>query len=107
MNYSRRCCADPSLMKILHSTVVVIALVGAAALAWWLKNGTPAQAAVMTAGGAAAGALANAQGPVPVEVGRVQVMRLEDDTQAVGTLRSHQGVMLRPEVSGRVAKLGF
>jgi membrane fusion protein (multidrug efflux system) len=34
-------------------------------------------------------------------------MRLEDDTQAVGTLRSRQGVVLRPETSGRVQALSF
>lgn len=34
-------------------------------------------------------------------------MSLQDETQAVGTLRSRQGVMLRPEVGGRIAKLGF
>ncbi len=34
-------------------------------------------------------------------------MTLEDDAQAVGSLRSQQGVMLRPEVSGRIASLGF
>jgi len=40
-------------------------------------------------------------------VGKVSLARLEDDAQAVGTLRSNQSVMLRPEVSGRVVKLGF
>ena len=34
-------------------------------------------------------------------------MTLDDDAQAVGSLRSRQGVMLRPEVSGRIAQLGF
>ncbi len=34
-------------------------------------------------------------------------MRLEDDAQAVGSLRAFQGVMLRPEVSGRILRLGF
>lgn len=34
-------------------------------------------------------------------------MRLQDDAQAVGTLRSRQSVMLRPEVAGRVQQLGF
>ena len=34
-------------------------------------------------------------------------MRLEEDATAVGSVRSHQGVMLRPEVSGRVQRLGF
>jgi len=30
-----------------------------------------------------------------------------DDTQAVGSLRSRQGVMVRPEVSGRITQLNF
>lgn len=34
-------------------------------------------------------------------------MSLQDETQAVGSLRSRQGVILRPEVGGRIAKLGF
>ena len=34
-------------------------------------------------------------------------MTLTDDVQAVGSLKSSQGVMLRPEVSGRIARLGF
>jgi membrane fusion protein (multidrug efflux system) len=46
-------------------------------------------------------------GPVPVEVARVEPTRLEDDTQAVGTLRARQGVILRPEVSGRIRTLQF
>jgi membrane fusion protein (multidrug efflux system) len=32
---------------------------------------------------------------------------LRDDAEAVGTLRSSQNVMLRPEVAGRVLSLGF
>jgi membrane fusion protein (multidrug efflux system) len=42
-----------------------------------------------------------------VEVGKVETTRLEDDTQAVGTLRSRQGVVLRPETSGRIQSLSF
>ncbi len=34
-------------------------------------------------------------------------MTLDDDAQAVGNLNARQGVMLRPEVSGRVARVGF
>ncbi|MGH8858670.1 MAG: efflux RND transporter periplasmic adaptor subunit, partial [Polaromonas sp.] len=33
--------------------------------------------------------------------------RLADDTQAVGSLRSRRGVVLRPEVSGRITQLNF
>ncbi len=42
-----------------------------------------------------------------MEVGKVLRTRLEDDAQAVGTLRSNQAVVLRPEVSGRIVTLGF
>lgn len=42
-----------------------------------------------------------------VEVSRVATVRLQDDAQAVGTLRSQQSVVLRPEVSGRVARIAF
>jgi membrane fusion protein (multidrug efflux system) len=102
-------------MKIVHTGVVVVALIGAGVLAWWWQNRVAAQSATALAvNGVAAGRGAGSGqggatpgGPVAVEVGRVEAMRLEDDTQAVGTLRSRQGVMLRPEVSGRIAKLAF
>ena len=42
-----------------------------------------------------------------VEVGKVVRTRIEEDAQAVGTLSSRQSVMLRPEVSGRISRLGF
>jgi membrane fusion protein (multidrug efflux system) len=100
-------------MKILHTGVVVVALIGAGVLAWWWQNRVAAQTGISPAVNGAAGNRVAGQGtaapggPVAVEVGRVEAMRLEDDTQAVGTLRSRQGVMLRPEVSGRIAKLAF
>ncbi len=42
-----------------------------------------------------------------MEVARAEIATLTDDLLAVGSLKSAQGVMLRPEVSGRVSKLGF
>ena len=46
-------------------------------------------------------------GPAVVEVGKVEVVRIEDDAQAVGSLRAAQTVIVRPEVSGRIVKIGF
>lgn len=46
-------------------------------------------------------------GPPAVEVARVELSRIEDDSQAVGSLRALQGVVLRPEVSGRIQSLSF
>ena len=37
----------------------------------------------------------------------MEVIKLTDDTQAVGSLRSRRGVVLRPEVSGRITQLNF
>lgn len=46
-------------------------------------------------------------GPVPVEVVRLKPQRVVEELQAVGTLRANQSVVLRPEVTGRVATIGF
>jgi membrane fusion protein (multidrug efflux system) len=98
-------------MNKVHTTVAVLALAGAAFAAWWLQNRPAASPAANAAPSAAARGPAagpgGAQGPAAVEVGRAELTRIEDDAQAVGSLRSNQGVMLRPEVSGRVSKLGF
>jgi membrane fusion protein (multidrug efflux system) len=99
-------------MKKVHTTVAVLALAGAAFAAWWLQNRSPpppaahAAPVASTARGSGAGP-GGPQGPAAVEVGRAELTRIEEDAQAVGSLRSNQGVMLRPEVSGRVSKLGF
>jgi membrane fusion protein, multidrug efflux system len=42
-----------------------------------------------------------------VEVARAETVTLTDDVRAVGSLRSVQGVVVRPEASGRIAQLGF
>ena len=116
-------------MKKLHTVWVVLGLAGALGAAWWLQNrpataagagpaaagAAPGPAARGAAagpgggagGGPAGGAGAGAGGPIAVEVGTVERVRLEDDAQAVGTLRANQGIVLRPEVSGRIVKLGF
>lgn len=89
----------------LQKVVAVVGIAAAAGLAYWLQN-RPA-AAALGGSGAATRAAAAPAGPVAVEVGRVEAMTLQDDESAVGSLRSRQGVMLRPEVAGRVARLGF
>lgn len=98
-------------VRKLHTALVVLALGLAMAAAYWLQNrprNPPAAAApevARPAGGP--GRDGDREGPAAVEVARVEAADLKDETQAVGTLRSRQGVMLRPEVSGRVQKLGF
>ena len=50
---------------------------------------------------------AAAGAPTPVEVITVQPTVVKEDLQAVGSLRSNESVILRPEVSGRIAAIGF
>ncbi|CAD5373675.1 Efflux RND transporter periplasmic adaptor subunit [Rubrivivax sp. A210] len=106
-------------LKKIHTLVAVIGIAAAGAAAWWWQNGAGAargglvDAAAVAASGAATrtgpGAPVPAQGggPAPVEVARAERARLVDDVMAVGSLKAGQGVMLRPEVSGRIASLGF
>lgn len=96
----------------MYTAVAVVGLAAAGGLAWWWQN-SPAKAAPNVAANAAAPATggparpAGPGGPAAVEVAQVQAVTLTDDVLAVGSLRSNQGVMLRPEVSGRIVKLGF
>jgi membrane fusion protein (multidrug efflux system) len=81
--------------KKMYSVVAVVGIVGASTLAWWLqlpKSDTGAPAGVRAVG---------------VEITQVKKQTLRDDAEAVGSLRSSQNVMLRPEVAGRVLSLGF
>lgn len=92
---------------------VVMALVGvcaASGAAWWLQNKPAFTTDTTKASGAgpATGAPGNGPTKAPaVEVAKVETMTLVDETQAVGSLRSRQGVMIRPEVGGRVKQIFF
>lgn len=113
--------------KKLHLAVAVVGIAAIGTAAWWFQNkGSPVGApsagadAPKSAQGSGGGGKAGPagpgggapggrgpSGPPAVELAKVETMRLEDDTQAVGTLRSRQGVVLRPETSGRVQSLAF
>jgi membrane fusion protein (multidrug efflux system) len=107
-------------LKKIHTVTAVIGIGLLGAAAWYWQNKAPgagatvAQAASAAKGPAASGPTVGRPGgpggpggPAPVEVGKVESLTLTDDAQAVGSLRSRQGVMLRPEVSGRVAQVNF
>ncbi len=99
--------------KKMTSLVAVLGLIVAGGVAWWVQKAPPATAVASHGGGpggpgaAAPRGPGGPGGPVAVEVGTVQRARLVDQTEAVGSLRSRQGVTLRPEVSGRIASFGF
>ncbi len=118
------CDAQGQPLKKIHTVVAVIGIVGATAAAWWWQHRSPDSsgvqgvAATATTGGRAASGggagssgtgsgLPGRGGPATVEVAKATSASLTDDAQAVGSLKSVQGVMLRPEVSGRVSRIGF
>jgi membrane fusion protein, multidrug efflux system len=93
--------------KAIYTAVAVAGIAAASGAAWWYQHkpaGTsPEKAAAPAEGAPSAGAF---RAPA-VEAGRVEVIKLTDDAQAVGSLRSRQSVVLRPEVSGRITHLNF
>ena len=111
--------------KPIYLVVAVTGIALASGAAWWylnrpgkspLADSTTAAANTGTGSGSAPGGNTAAAPGSPasgavrqpsVEVARVELLRLADDAQAVGSLRSRQSVMLRPEVSGRVTQLNF
>ncbi|MFZ9374151.1 MAG: efflux RND transporter periplasmic adaptor subunit [Burkholderiaceae bacterium] len=109
--------------RVLYTAIAVIGIGAASGAAWWYQNqprnppkpdaasapgaASPAPAGAASGPGTAGGGAGGPARPAAVEVARVEVTRLVDDTQAVGSLRSRQGVMVRPEVSGRITQLNF
>lgn len=96
----------------LYVLVAVAGIGLASGAGWWYQSkdrvasesagrapgvGTPAGGG----GGSSAGALPS------VEAVRVRTMPLQDDAQAVGSLRSRQSVTIKPETAGRVARIAF
>ena len=115
--------------KVIYPLISALAIGAVGAGAWWYQN-QPAKAAAegqsasapssqpgatgAATGGAAGGGAAGGGsggagggGKPTVEVAQVELMDLVDETQTVGSLRSRQGVVLRPEVSGRITQLNF
>ena len=98
--------------KNKYLVFAVIGIAAASGASWWLqKPAQPPQRAEAGASGAGApaggGATAGAGRPVAVEAVTVRKMALRDDADAVGSLKSRQSVMLRPEVGGRITQLNF
>jgi membrane fusion protein (multidrug efflux system) len=93
--------------KAIYAVVAMAGIALASGAAWWYQKPKAAAAANGSAATASATANGAAGKPVTVEAAQVQVVRLVDDAQAVGSLRSRRSVVLRPEVSGRITQLNF
>ena len=97
--------------KAVYSAVAFVGIAALSGVAWWYQSRPQGPKEVLAAGanaqpgGKSAGAAPVR--PAGVEVAKVLRTSLQDDAQSVGSLRSRQSVMLRPEVAGRVMRLGF
>jgi membrane fusion protein (multidrug efflux system) len=92
------------MQKPLAGVVALAVLIGVGGLAYWA--GTRNAAAP-----ASAAAAASKPGPAPqgvvVEAAKVSLVKLPQAIAAVGSLRSDETVILRPEVAGRVSEILF
>ena len=96
-------------LKLSTSLIAAVALAGAIGAAWWFQR--PSQSKPATDGPArvasAPAAGGTAAGPVVVESALVRVRPLSEDVEAVGSLRSRQGTVVRSEVGVRVTQINF
>jgi membrane fusion protein, multidrug efflux system len=107
--------------KAIYTVIALVGIGAASTAAWWYQQPPSSNGGTTgnNSGGSgdrssnrgseapSASASAPAGRPPSVEVAKVELARLTDDTQAVGSLRSRRGVVLRPEVSGRITQLNF
>lgn len=94
-------------MKFSKAAILLVLALGVGLGAWgahwWQQRDSGTNAATVSS----ATPPSTATQKVKVEVAPVAKRRLERSISAVGTLRSHDSVMLRPEVSGRIAEINF
>jgi len=98
---------SPMASKAIYAVIAVAGIALASGAAWWYQKPRTAAAANGSAAAPGKPPTGAAGKPVTVEAARVEVLRLVDDAQAVGSLRSRRSVVLRPEVSGRITQLNF
>lgn len=89
------------MKKALPTAVVALAILAALAAGHWFLN---MRADGVAAPGLGAGGAARA---VPVEAVPVKVALVTDEVSAVGTLRSNESVIIRPEIAGRISDIHF
>ena len=93
------------MQKLLAAVGILGAIVVVSGASYWAgKSSVPAPGPAGAAPTAATGA------PPPgvvVEASRVAIMKLPQSLNAVGSLRSDETVVVRPEVAGRIANFAF
>lgn len=93
-------------MKRIHYIVLLAAII-LGGFAYYIQREPLAPALDTATPGTGSTAAAEAPAPISVEAVQVTPMRVQEDVVAVGTLRSNESVVVRPEVSGRITALNF
>lgn len=83
-----------------RTIIIALLLAVVAAVGWWFSAPREPQQPATAGPGAAAGGVA-------VEAATVVVGPIAREITAVGSLRSDESVMVRPEISGRIRAIGF
>ncbi|AWI78011.1 efflux transporter periplasmic adaptor subunit [Parazoarcus communis] len=100
-------------MSIRRPLVLALSLAGLVMLGLYAWQASRTSAMPVRVGGGAASAAAQpgaaraVGAAVAVEVQPVRAQPMADDVTAVGSLVSNESVVLRPEVAGRIAEIGF
>ncbi|SAI73247.1 RND efflux membrane fusion protein [Bordetella ansorpii] len=93
--------------RVFLAATLVVGLAAGAALGLYVPRLMQAREAAPSATNAAPAAQAKPQAPVRVEVVAVDRVPFTRGIAAVGSLRSDESVVLRPEVAGRVQHIEF
>lgn len=98
---------NPTIGFLLFLLVGVA--LGAAGVHWWqIQGGMGGASAAVSAAPATSSAPLRAAGEgIAVETAAVEKVTLARSINAVGSLSSENSVMLRPEISGRIAQINF
>ena len=98
------------MRKVLPVAGFVVALFTVAGGAYWLGKNQPGDIGGKAASTSAAntkGGAGGAAAAIAVEIVKVRTTRLAQSITAVGSLRSDESVVIRPEIAGRVAEILF
>jgi membrane fusion protein (multidrug efflux system) len=91
-------------LRIFVQILIAACMLAVAGGTWWWLYAQPG-----AAGGGAEQAARGGAGAfaVPVETARVQIGPIQRRLTAVGSLRSNESVIIRPELAGRIADIRF
>lgn len=100
------------MKKGVTLSVVVVSAIGIAAVSFWLggRSKDSSTGGMSAIGGQSAGSTKAGPTAPPatvVDAARVKVTPLAKAITTIGSLRSNETVIVRPEVSGRIAEIGF